>query len=212
MEQHAGEGNYRETELEIQRLLKRTHPNAKFPVPLAYQEPGDASNAVCRPDTPELYANPTRGFLGNLPSGWKQDRVTSFRDGNPGKADKIYAQGPFYTRYQSLQHARGTKDLSDFIALRYRGTEVNVVLGRPTHRNYRVYATLGGKPIPPELRGNDLKSDARGTYLEVNFARMYNVIAGPYGERTLRLASDSPEFDLYSFTFSGCPQARLAAR
>ncbi len=212
VEQHPGEGNYRETELTIQRLLKRTYPNVKFPAPLAYQEPGDAPNAVCREDTPELYANPTRGFLGNLPSGWKQDRVTSFKDGTPKRVDKIYAQGPFYTRYQSLQHARATKDLADGIALRYRGTEVNVVLNRPEGKDYRVYAAVDGKPIPAELQGGDVHRDARGTYLEVNFARMYNVIHGPYGEHTLRLASDSPEFDLYSFTFSGCTlgQRRVA--
>jgi hypothetical protein len=83
---------------------------------------------------------------------------------------------------------------------------VNAVLNRPRNRNYRVYATFDGKPIPQNSRGDDIKSDARGTYFEVTSPRMYNVIRGPWGTHELRLASDSPDFDLYSYTFSGCPQ------
>ena len=56
------------------------------------------------------------------------------------------------------------------------------------------------------MRRDDIRYDSRGSYLDVNFARMYNVIRGPFAARELRLASDSPEFDLYSYTFSGCPQ------
>ena len=40
--------------------------------------------------------------------------------------------------------------------------------------------------------------------MEAPAPRMYNVIRGAYGEHELKLASDSPEFDLYSYTFSGC--------
>jgi hypothetical protein len=35
---------------------------------------------------------------------------------------------------------------------------------------------------------------------------MYNVIRGAYGTHILKLASDVPDFDIYSYTFSGCPQ------
>ena len=61
---------------------------------------------------------------------------------------KIYGQWPFITRYQSLQHARATNDLQDYVIIRYHGTEVNMVVNRPANRDYKVYATIDGKPIP----------------------------------------------------------------
>jgi hypothetical protein len=101
---------------------------------------------------------------------------------------------------------RTTTDLRDKVIIRYRGTEVNVVVNRPGGRDYKVYVWLDHKPVPRADEGDDLKYDARGSYFEVTAPRMYNVIRGPYGEHELKLASDSREFDLYSYTFSGCPQ------
>ncbi len=205
-EQHTGEGSYQETERRIQELLHKDHPNVKFPAPLPPVRPGDRPGVVCQKETPELYVNPTRGFLANLPRGWKQDRAATFRDPGGHVNGKIYANGAFVTRYQSLQHARATTGLQDYVAIRYRATEVNVVVNRPKARDYRVYVAFDGKPVPQGSKGNDLKYDARGSYFEVTSPRMYNVVRGSWGEHELRLASDSPDFDVYSYTFSGCPQ------
>ena len=101
---------------------------------------------------------------------------------------------------------RATTDLSDYILIRYHGTEVNTVVNRPNDRDYRVYVTLDGQPIPQSDKGDDIQYDARGSYFEVTSPRMYNLIRGANGAHELKLASDSPDFDLYSFTFSGCPQ------
>lgn len=204
--QHSGEGNYQETELAIQKLLKKTHPDAKFPAPLAPVRPGDKPGAACGLDTGELYTNPTYKFLGNLPNGWQMDKVAQFKDLGSHADGKIYAQGPFFTRYQSLQHARKTTNLADYVLIRYRGTEVNVVVNRLGDSDYKVYATLDGKPVPKADKGDDIKYDSRGSYFDVTFPGMYNVIRGPYGKHQLKLASDSTDFDVYSYTFSGCPQ------
>jgi len=204
--QHAGEGGYQSTERLIQKLLLKTHPSAKFPPPLPPQRPGDRPGVVCQSETPELYANPNYDFLANLPRGWTTDQVANCVDRGRHQDGKVYANGAFITRYQSLQHARTTKDLKDYIAIRYHATEVNVVVNRPQNRDYTVYATLDGKPIPKSDQGNDIKYDARGSYFVVNAPRMYNVIRGPFGTHGLKLASDSTGFDLYSYTFSGCPQ------
>jgi thiol-disulfide isomerase/thioredoxin len=203
---HAGEGAYQETERMIQRLLLRTNPGAKFPAPLSAVRPGDVVGAGCRYDTPELYVNPSYGFLANLPRGWQMDRTAVFVD--PGRHDdgKIYASGDFITRYQSLQHSRTTKDLRDYVVIRFQGSEANTVANRPSGRDYRVYVTLDGKPIPRADKGDDIGYDSRGSYFLVDAARMFNVYRGSYGTHELRLASDSPDFDIYSYTFSGCPQ------
>jgi hypothetical protein len=206
--QHQGEGDYQETELLIQKLLHKTHPNAEFPKPLPPVRPGDRPNVACQDETPEQYTNPHPEYhsLGNLPSGWKLDRAIQFADPRTRSEGKICVNGVFIPRYQSLQHGRTTKDLRDSITMRYRASEVNVVVDRPGGRDYRVYATLDGRPIPRSTRGDDVKYDSGGSYLIVDFPRMYNVIRGPFAVHELRLASDSADFDLYSYTFSGCPQ------
>jgi thiol-disulfide isomerase/thioredoxin len=203
---HAGEGGYQEMERRIQDLLRKDHPDAKFAKPLAAVRPGDVEGAVCRTDTPELYANPSRGTLADLPRQWKRDHTVTITDPGRHAEGKIYAQGAFLPRYQSLQHARTTTDLRDYVAIRYRATEVNVVVNRPRGHDYRVYATLDGAPIPKDSKGDDVKYDARGSYFDVTSPRMYNAIRGPWGVHELRLASDSADFDVYSYTFSGCPQ------
>jgi len=206
--QHRGEGNYQEMELLIQRLLHRTHPDAKFPKPLAPVRPGDRPDVVCQEETPEQYANPHPAYhsLANLPKGWKLNQAIQFVDPRTRSDEKVYVNGLFIPRYQSLQHGRATKDLSDYIIMRYHASEVNVVANRPGGHDYRVYATLDGKAIPKTTKGDDITYDSRGSYFVVDFPRMYNVIRGPFAAHELRLASDSPDFDLYSYTFSGCPQ------
>jgi len=206
VDQHTGEGDYQHTERLIQQLLEQTHPHAVFPTPLAPVRPGDVPGATCRSETDELYANPSYGFLGNLPRDWQRDQVANFVDSGQHSDGKIYAHGSFYTRYQSLQHARASANLSDYILIRYHGTEVNTVVNRPNNRNYRVYVAVDGAPVPRDASGDDIQYDARGSYFEVTSPRMYNLIRGPFGAHELKLASDSPDFDLYSFTFSGCPQ------
>jgi thiol-disulfide isomerase/thioredoxin len=204
--EHTGEGSYETTEREIQRLLLKTHPAAHFPAPLAPVKPGDDPNVVCRSDTDELYTNPSYQFLANLPRGWKMDAPADFKDSGRHVDGKVYASGRWITKYQSLMHARATTDLSDYIAIRYHGTEVNVVVNRPNGRDFKVYVFLDGKSVSKADKGDDLLYDARGSYFVVDAPRMFNVIRGPYGDHELKLASDSPDFDIYSFTFSGCPQ------
>jgi len=203
---HAGEGDYQETERQIQRLLKKDHPEVKFPAPLPPQAPGDRPDAVCRRDTDELYVNPSYSFLANLPRGWSMDKTATFKDPGRHREGKIYANGSWITRYQSLQHARTTTNLNDYIVIRYTGTEVNVVVNRPNGRDYKVYATLDGKSIPKADKGDDIKYDSGGSYFLVESPRMFNVYRGTYGTHELKLASQSPDFDIYSYTFSGCPQ------
>jgi thiol-disulfide isomerase/thioredoxin len=204
--QHPGEGDYQNLEREIQRLLRSRKPGAKFPNLLPPVRPGDRPGVVCMQETPELYANPSYSFLDNLPRGWEIDKTSTFVDRRTHAESKIYAGGKWITRYQSLQHARTTTDLSDYIVIRYRGTEVNVVINRPASRDYKVYVFLDGKSVPRSSKGDDIGYDRRGSYVEVDAPRMFNVVRGDYGTHELKLASDSPDFDLYSYTFSGCPQ------
>ena len=170
--------------------------------------PGDQPGVVCQEETPEQYANPHPEYhsLGNLSKDWRLNAPLSFA-APAGRAEaKIYAQGLFTPRAQSLQHARATTDLRDSLLLRYRASEVDVVVGRSTGKDYRVYVFLDGKPVPKGTKGDALQYDARGSYFTAHFPGMYNVVRGSFASHELRLASDALGFELYSYTFSGCPQ------
>ncbi len=214
VDQHMGEGEYQETELLIQRLLKKSHPSAKFPKPLAPQRPGDDPSVQCSEPTEELYSNPNPAYhsLGDLPAGWKMGEPLKFTDHRPHTEGKLYYQGVFTPMSQRLRHGRTTTDLHDYIALRYRATEVNVVAGWSSSRDYKVYVWLDGKPVPKGDRGDDVQYDSKGSYFTVSAPRMYNLVRSPYGEHEIVLASDSADFEIYSYTFSGCPQRWSSTR
>ena len=117
--------------------------------------PGDRPDVVCQDETPEQYTNPHPEYhsLGDLPKGWKLNEVVQFSAPTKRAEGKIYVNGPFITRSESLQHGRLTGDLRDSISLRYRASEVNVVVNRPGGKDYKVYAFLDGKPIPRNAKG-----------------------------------------------------------
>jgi len=208
VDQHVGEGAYQQTEELIQRLLHKTHPEAKFPKPLPPQKPGDDPKVKCHLSTEELYTNPHPAYddIANLPQEWDWNKPITFSDRKPHVEGKLYYQGVFVPKRQRLQHGQKTEHLENTVALRYRATEVNVVLNGPSREPYRVYVTLDGGPVPRAIQGDDTRRDARGTYIEVDAPRMYNLIRSPFEGHEIVLASNSPDFDLYSYTFSGCPQ------
>ena len=51
----------------------------------------------------------------------------------------------------------------------------------------------------------------RASYFALTAVRMDNVVRD-FGAPTLKLASPSPNFDLYSYTFSGCPQPQRSGQ
>lgn len=203
---HSGEGDYHETELEIQKLLRKTYPQAEFSEP--YTAAGAIeSGAVCYFTTPEVYAGYEKSDIGN-PEGYKPDSVVSYYDNAAGKhADgKIYAQGEWWSKVQSLRHARQDPGLEDYIALQYHALSVNAVIRPAQGLPYRVYVKQDGAFVRPEDMGDDLKVDSEGrTYLDITEPRMYRVIRNSkFSNRLLKLYSDSDSFELYAFTFGSC--------
>jgi len=203
---HAGEGDYRETELEVQKLLAKSHPQVKFPE--AYTAPGVIeSGAVCYFTTPEVYTGYERGELGN-PEGYKPDSAVSYYDNAEGKHidGRIYLQGSWWNKVQSLRHARQDPGLEDYIALQYHALSVNAVIGPIKGSPYNVYVKQDDAFIKPEDMGEDLKVDIEGkTYLEITEPRMYRIIKNSkFSNRLLKLYSASDAFEIYAFTFGSC--------
>jgi thiol-disulfide isomerase/thioredoxin len=206
---HAGEGNYGETEAEIQKLLRAADPKVQLPKPLEPLRGSDKPGAVCYPQTPEIYAGYARGdeqfgLGGGLKRGTEHDyvdRPTLRQDG------LFYASGLWKSLPESLRHARSTDDpFEDYVALPYKALEANAVIKPEGDAPFDVYLLQDGQPIAKEDKGADVRYDAKGrSFVHVDRPRMYNLIANhKWGQHEIRLGSPSPDFGLYSFTFASC--------
>ena len=199
---HTGEGAYAETELSIQKLLHEIDAAKHFPAPMGSVRDIDKPGAVCYPITPELYLGHTRGQLGNVSS----NATALFAI--PDKCDegRVYASGSWANQSEYLRHTRDTDEPQDFIALRYRATEVNVVMKPEDVYWLRVFVRQDGDWLKKEIAGGDINYDEQGrSYVEAKSPRMYNLIGRqPYGMYDLQLVVQSRGLSVYSFSFGTC--------
>ncbi len=202
---HTGEGAYQETELTIQQLLHEINPINNFPAPMRPVRDIDRAGAVCYPITPELYLGQTRGRLGNvenvLSNGPALLAIPEKRE-----EGRIYASGAWANQSEYLRHTRDTDQPEDFISLRYRATEVNVVMKPEDIYWLRAFVKQDGAWLRREIAGEDIKyDDQERSYVEVRSPRMYNLIGRqPYGSYELELIVQSRGLSAYSFSFGTC--------
>jgi thiol-disulfide isomerase/thioredoxin len=207
---HAGEGGYGDTEAKIQALLKEAHPGIKLPPLMEAVRAEDRPGAVCYPVTPEMYAG-QRGFNagqhGSV-SEFLPGRITAYRFAGAREDGKFYLQGAWRTDRESLRHARETRGLPDFVAIKYHALSCNAVIKPEDGRPFRLYVTQDGRPVPKTDAGEDIRYDEAGrSYAPVDAPRMYRLTRhSRFGSHVLKLAADSAGFGLYSFTFTSCVQ------
>ncbi|HZT42373.1 MAG TPA: redoxin domain-containing protein [Chthonomonadaceae bacterium] len=205
---HFGEGAYDRSEALIQQLLKQAHPDLTFPKVMAPVRDADKPGAVCYLQTPEMYVG-ERGAQqdqhGNLDT-YVPGQLGFFDDPGTHEDGKVYAQGAWRMEPESLRHGRTTTALQDYIALRYHALECNAVIKPEGDKPFRVTIIQDGKPIAKQDKGADIQYDEKGnSYIQVDTPRMYRLTANArFGSHELRLASNSPDFGLYSFTFTSC--------
>lgn len=205
---HAGEGSYATNELRIQEMLKQAHPDLRFPKLMEPVRDTDKPGAVCYRTTPELYAGERgahEGMHGNIDSYVKGGKATLI-DPGAHEDDKIYLQGVWRTEEESLRHGRATDNIDDYLALRYHALGCNAVIKPEGGKPFRVYVTQNGKPVAKEDKGEDIQYDDKGgSYILVDTPRMYRLtLNARFDTYELRMASTSPDFALYSFTFESC--------
>ena len=203
---HIGEGAYTETELHIRGYLEEAgYDVSDIPVGgvtgVEEDEPGR------KMITREIYAGRgwERGeYLGNeKPAIGKLS--TDFQDPGDHVGGRFYLHGVWSIDRESVTHSRPTEGFGDYIAIAYEAASVNVVL-RPRGVNpFRVLATVDGKPVAESHRGDDIVVDDNGdTYLNIDGPRMYNVVRSTsVHDGELKLHTGSPDFSLYTYTFSG---------
>jgi len=201
---HSGEGGYHETELTLQRLLKKTGTEAVFPAPYMSADKVE-SGSLCYPMTPELYLGYRRARMGNA-EGNKPNEVVNYKDSGQYIDGYIYANGLWLNGPESMAHVKPDRGLNDYIAIKYHAISVNAVIKPRKYKPYRVYVKQDGADVQRPDWGADMRSDEDGrTYLEISESRMYRIIKNEqFGNHILKLYSESDSFDIYAFTFGSC--------
>ena len=147
---HFGEGDYQETEVAIQGLIRELNPGASLPPPMAPVRDSDRPGAVCYRVTPELYLGYARGQLGN-PGDVVRDQPHDYRDIGPHVEGMSYLAG----RWRVEQESARCEAPDAAISLRYTAKDVNLVMAPAKGASVRAEIALEGA----QRAGDDVKSD-----------------------------------------------------
>lgn len=199
---HVGEGNYQETELQIQKALSLE----EAAIPLVEQISRESFQMG---QTPELYCGYLRGALGNMEDYIKdQNHFYEIKMSEQNlEPDLIYLQGVWKAMPEYIEHPQETKNLEDTIILPYKAKKVYLVMESVSQQPLKVYVTLDAVPLTEKNAGSDIKFEAgeKGyakSYVEVTFSTLYNLVAIPtFGDHILRISTQEKGFRAFAFTF-----------
>lgn len=203
---HAGEGNYRETEEQIQKMLLDLNPKLK----LSEVEEGEKreGSGKARPLTPERSDPPASNREASRAGGGRVCLPTTGEiylgamRGHPGRTWRVTGEWRAYSEYQ--EHMRTTERFEDYLALNFEAGEVNLVMEARTERPAKLRVELAGKLVQE---------------LEVHEPKMYNlfketghdtpVVSLPsphkaFPRRELKIFVKDAGVRMYAFTFGGC--------
>ncbi len=211
---HFGEGRYDETEEWIRDLLEEIGADVsdiqanRDAGPELDEGAFDEDGRVLQ--TRELYAGTDRNMGAQIPYyGNNEYFFTDFNTSNeyedPGQHRNhyLYLEGLWVNGPESIEHGRATENLEDYIALKFFGTSVNVVINTEGADPYDVVITIDDKPVTQEAWGDDLRLNGEDmTVITVDEPRLYSLIRLPaYGSHELKLSSNSEDFNVFAFTF-----------
>ena len=236
---HFGEGAYDETEMKIRDTLTE----AGFDVSgvTAGSDPGPSLAESARAatieesQTRELYAGYERNYGALMSQQFPPyvrhveyyeapDARVLYEDPGEHINHFLYLNGLWLNTQESLVHARETTDYEDYIALKFFGTSVNVVMAPESHAEggeeaalgepYQVRIFLDDAPVPEDQAGKDIMYDTEGnSYVTVDESRMYFLVnKDAFGGGELRLSSNSPNFTVFAFTFGSYEGGEPGAR
>ena len=236
---HFGEGAYDETEIKIREILEE----AGFDVSgvAASSDPGPSRAEGARvatieeSQTRELYAGYDRNYGALMSQQYPPyvrhveyyeapDAKVLYEDPGEHINHFLYLNGLWLNTEESLVHARETEDYEDYIALKFFGTSVNVVMAPESREDeaevseaaepYEVRIIFDDGPVPEDRAGRDIMYDADGnSYVTVDESRMYYLVnMDDFGGGELKLSSNSPDFTVFAFTFGSYEGGEPVAR
>ncbi len=198
---HAGEGGYAETEMEIQKALKDIGVKE-----LPAIGPDDSlGGGICYRTTPETYLGYLRGTVGNL-GDVMPDTEEAFTDLGAYKDDVPYLHGHFKVSGEFVEHTKTLPIASEYLALKYSAFSVNLVMGTTDQKTASVEVELDGKPLPKDMAGDDVRYTKEGhAEIVIKDPRMYKIVnAKMYHRGTLKLKTAAGNLRMFAFTFGGC--------
>ena len=214
---HFGEGGYAETEDLIRELLAEADPNfLTNDLPLPEDQTVDPAFLIARDAevTRELYSGYERGekdllfgrggYVQQMQYFDSKDQIANFSITEDQQPHKIYFEGAWHVGAESSTHGRMTEWFEDYLALVYSATSVNAVLTSASGEPYKVRITVDDEYLTDFNKGSDIIiGDDGESYLWVTSPSLYNVISNDsYVRRqNLKMASNSPDFGLFAFTF-----------
>ena len=198
---HAGQGDYAQTEMEIQKALMELGPKE-----LPAIGPDDSvGGSVCYRTTPETYLGYLRGRIGNM-AEVLPDAEEAFTDKGEHLDDVPYLHGHFKVGAECVEHSRSLPSANEYLSLKYSAFSVNLVMSTSDSKTAMVEIELDGKPLPKDMAGVDVRitKDGRAEAI-IKDARLYQLVnAKVYHRGTLKLKTASGNLRLYAFTFGGC--------
>ncbi|MCH7738165.1 MAG: redoxin domain-containing protein [Chloroflexi bacterium] len=214
---HFGEGGYAETEDLIRELLAEADPAfLANSMPLPEDQAIDPGFLIARNAevTRELYGGYERGegdllygqggYVQQMQYFENKNQVFEFTISESQLPHKINFQGAWHIGPESSTHGRMTESYEDYLSLVYSATSVNAVLTSDSGEPYKVRITVDGEYLTDANKGSDIIiGDDGESYLWVRSPSLYNVINNDsYVRRqNLKMASNSPDFGLFAFTF-----------
>jgi thiol-disulfide isomerase/thioredoxin len=193
---HFGEGQYQETEKQIQKLLLEVDPAVKLPPVMEPVRDTDRPGAVCYRVTPELYLGYARGQFGN-PAGVNRDQSYDYPD--PGR----YVEGVAYLtgRWTVGEESSRADAEAASIVLRYTAMDVNLVMAPPAAGPAGLELTI----VDDGQAGTDVTIENGRWFVTVDQPRMYSLLANPSViSGSLRIKTLEAGLSAFAFTFISC--------
>ena len=202
--ENVNEGNYGQTEHAIQTLLYDAGVGEELPLVMEPLREEDRQGAVCYRETPELFAGYLRGSIGNV-EGYSPESVVEYKDPRLYLYGRFYADGNWMNDKNCLRLAE-SHELPGQIFLHYKALEVNGVFTPAAGSQCDVTVCQDDQYLTRENKGEDVRLSPEGrSYLRVDEPKMYRLVRNKeFNEHTLKLATTSEGFALYSFTFLSC--------
>ncbi len=196
-DQHFGEGAYAETERMIQSLLKEAHQDMPGMGEGLVQVAGSGVTAApsYTESSPETYLGYARQQNLVSPEAINKDAIAHFSTPRVLELDQWALSGNWLISAEAavVQDAGGT------ISYRFRGRDLNLVLGSAGGKPLRFRVTLDGAE-PGTDHGSDIDAQGNGVIRE---QRLYQLIRqrGKIGTHTFRIEFPDAGTRAFAFTF-----------
>ncbi|HVO28711.1 MAG TPA: redoxin domain-containing protein [Candidatus Paceibacterota bacterium] len=193
-----GEGNYDETEQEIQKLLaQRDEILGVAPAPMPSAPVVVASSSIAGGImSPETYFGAARNeYLGNGTPGQAGEQSFDLPS-SPG-ANTLYLGGPWSVGQQYAETAGPAE-----VEYQYEAKGIYFVAGTASDTPITAEVLRDGAPVPASAAGSDIFYQDGKSYVTVSANRLYRLVddTAP-GDHVLELIIPSAGLQAYTFTF-----------